>query len=127
MNKLAVVISTPPHSNLTTSAINYVETALSMGIEVVGVFFYQDGVTHGNANIEIASDEFQAIQHWERLANTYQLPLHLCATAAQKRGINCHEATTTTEQSSNHHTLFTVSGLGELVELSNAADKLIQF
>ena len=120
MKKLAVVITTPPYSNLSVTALDYIETALKTDVKLVGVFFYQDGVMHANTNIQIASDEFQAISYWQRLHQTYQLPLHLCVTAAEKRGMS-------DEHDSNIHPIFTVSGLGELVELSSKADRMVQF
>ncbi len=120
MKKLAVVVTTPPYSNLSVTALDYIETALNAGIELVGVFFYQDGVIHANQQVEIASDEFQCINHWQTLHEKYLLPLHLCITAAEKRGLS-------DEQSQNIHSIFTVSGLGELVELANKADRVVQF
>lgn len=120
MKKLAVVVTTPPYSNLSVTALDYIETALKSGIELVGVFFYQDGVIHANQHANIASDEFQCIQQWQTLHQAFKLPLHLCITAAEKRGL-------TDEELNNIHPIFTVSGLGELVELVNKADRLVQF
>lgn len=120
MKKLAVVVTTPPYNNLSITALDYVETALKSGIEVVGIFFYQDGVIHANKEVLIASDEYQCIAHWQSLQQTFQLPLYLCATAAEKRGL-------TDEQPNNIHSIFTVSGLGELVELATKADRMVQF
>ena len=114
------MITTPPYSNLSVTALNYIEAALKLDIAVVGVFFYQDGVMHANANIQIASDEFQAINQWQRLHQQYNLPLHLCITAAEKRGMS-------DETVKNIDSIFTVSGLGELVELSTTADRMVQF
>jgi tRNA 2-thiouridine synthesizing protein D len=120
VNKLAVVVTTPPYSNLSVTAIEYIETALKLGIELVGVFFYQDGVIHANQQVQITSDEFQCLTQWQALQLKYKLPLHLCITAAEKRGIS-------DENSNNIHPIFTVSGLGELVELVNKSDRLVQF
>tara|TARA_R110001583_G_scaffold9571_2_gene45227 strand:- start:7951 stop:8343 length:393 start_codon:yes stop_codon:yes gene_type:complete len=120
VKKLAVVVTTPPYSNLSVTALDYVETALKSGVELVGVFFYQDGVMHANQQAQIASDEFQCIQQWQLLHQKFQLPLHLCITAAEKRGLS-------DEDPKNIHPDFTVSGLGELVELVNKADRLVQF
>ena len=114
------MITTPPYSNLSVSALDYIEAALKSGVELIGVFFYQDGVMHANKNIQIASDEFQAINHWQQLYQQYKLPLHLCITAAEKRGMN-------DENRQSIHSIFTVSGLGELVELSTTADRMVQF
>lgn len=114
------MITTPPFSNLSVTALDYIESALNSGVELVGVFFYQDGVLHANANVQIASDEFQAISHWQKLHQEYKLPLHLCITAAEKRGMS-------DEHKQNIHSIFTVSGLGELVELTTLADRMVQF
>ncbi len=122
MKTLAVVVTTPPYSHLTITALNYVEAALQAEVEVIGVFFYQDGVMHANQNISIASDEYQAIQHWQRLHQNYQLPLHICITAAEKRGIVCDAL-----DNEKVNQAFTVSGLGELVELTTKASRLVQF
>ena len=118
--KLAVVITTPPYSNKTATALDYVETALKAGIELVGVFFYQDGVINADQNVAITSDEFQAINQWQKLHQEFALPLHLCNTAAEKRGLRDDISP------SNINSIFTVSGLGELVELCHLADRVVQ-
>jgi tRNA 2-thiouridine synthesizing protein D len=121
VNKLAVVVTTPPHSNLTVTALNYVETALNNDVELIGVFFYQDGVLNAGNHVRIANDEYQTTLQWQTLHSKYQLPLHLCITAAEKRGI-------TDEGSSGLISdVFTISGLGELVELNTKADRVVQF
>jgi len=122
LKTLAVVITTPPYSHLTITALTYVEAALVAGIKVIGVFFYQGGVLHANKNISIASDEYQAIAHWQRLQQQYQLPLHVCITAAEKRGIVCDSI-----DNEQVNETFTISGLGELVELTTKASRLVQF
>ncbi|MCW8863692.1 MAG: sulfurtransferase complex subunit TusD [Colwellia sp.] len=122
MKKLAVVITTPPYSNLTITALNYIEAALHSNINIVGVFFYQDGVLNANSKVQIASDEFQTIKRWQSLHEQYHLPLHLCITAAEKRGMPDEDGT-----DSLIHDAFTISGLGELVELSSTTDRLVQF
>ncbi len=122
MKTLAVVITTPPYSPLTTTAIAYVEAALVSGIDIAGIFFYQDGVMHANKDINIASDEYQAVKQWQQMHQEYQLPLHICITAAEKRGIDCDSI-----ENDTINEAFTVSGLGELVELTTKASRLVQF
>ena len=122
MKTLAVVVTTPPYSHLTITAIRYVEAALEAGINIIGVFFYQDGVMHANKDINIASDEYQAIIQWQKLHHQYLLPLHICVTAAEKRGISCDSI-----ENEKINEAFTVSGLGELVELTTKASRLVQF
>ena len=101
-NTLALVVTTPPNSNLTTSAIKLVQTAIENNIKLIGVFFYQDGVLNAAKHLSIPSDEFQALSRWQQLNNDYNVPLYLCITAAEKRG------------------------LSELVELTNKAERVVQ-
>ncbi|MFT6690290.1 MAG: tRNA 2-thiouridine synthesizing protein D [Colwellia sp.] len=122
-NRLALVVTTPPNSNLTTTAINLVRAALDSGVSIIGVFFYQDGVLNAAKYLSIPSDEFQTLTQWQQLNSEYNVPLYLCITAAEKRGLsdelNNHE-------SSNIDSAFTVSGLGELVELTSKAERVVQ-
>lgn len=122
-NTLALVVTTPPNSNLTTTAINLVHAALNNGVKLIGVFFYQDGVLNAAKHLAIPSDEFQTLTQWQQLSSDYNVPLYLCITAAEKRGLsdelNQHEL-------SNIDKAFTVSGLGELVELTNKAERVVQ-
>lgn len=122
MKTLAILVTTPPYSPLTTTAIDYIKAAIQADINIIGVFFYQDGVMHANQHINIASDEYQAIQQWQQLHKDYQLPLHICVTAAEKRGIVCELI-----NNDKINDAFTVSGLGELVELTTKASRLVQF
>lgn len=120
MNTLAVIVTSPPYSNLSATALDYVETALSKGVKIIGIFFYQDGVIHANKLVSVPSDEYQAVSNWQRLHLQYNLPLHLCVSAAEKRGLS---------DADDHNNIaehFIVSGLGELVELSNKASTVIQ-
>ena len=86
-NTLALVVTTPPNSNLTTSAINLVHAAIENNVKVIGVFFYQDGVLNAAKNLSIPSDEYQTLIQWKALNREYSVPLYLCITAAEKRGL----------------------------------------
>ena len=122
MKKLAVIITTPPHSNLTTTALDFVHCSAENNTKIVGVFFYQDGVLNASKNIALPSDEFQTTNKWCELAQQKQIPLHLCATAAEKRGLIGQGDDE--NQLINEH--FIISGLGELVELTNQAERVVQ-
>ena len=122
-NTLALVVTTAPNSNLTTSAINLVQTAIAQNINIVGVFFYQDGVLNAAKHLSIPNDEFQTLRQWQQLKLTYNIPLYLCITAAEKRGLSDE---LTSDASSNIDDAFIVSGLGELVELTSKAKRVVQ-
>jgi len=120
VQKLAVIVTSSPLSNLTITAINVVADALSNGINVIGVFFYQNGVLNASKDIQIPSDEFQILQAWHNLHIQHNVALHLCITAGEKRGLVCES------ENNNIDDAFTVSGLGELVELTSKADRVLQ-
>jgi len=119
-NKLAVLVTSKPTSNTTHTAIKAIEGAIATNnIEVIGVFFYHDGVCCANQQMQIPSDEFQPLVHWQQLHLTHHIPLHLCITAAEKRGLTDEPSTC------NIAPEFTVSGLGQLVELTSQADRVL--
>lgn len=121
LKKLAVMVTTPPSSNNTATAISYVESALNnKNIDVIGVFFYQEGVLNASQLLAMPNDELQAIKQWQNLHNNYQVPLHICISAAEKRGL------TDSDEQINILSEFTISGLGELVELTARADRMVQ-
>ena len=122
-NTLALVVTTPPNSNLTTTAINLVKTAVEKGVAIVGVFFYQDGVLNAAKHLSIPTDEYQTLQHWQQLNREFDVPLYLCVTAAEKRGLTDELGK---HENSNIDQAFTVSGLGELVELTCKAERVVQ-
>ena len=120
MQSLAFIITTSPLDNRTITSINLITAALNNNIKVLGVFFYQQGVCNANKDIIIASDEFQPLKAWQNLQQKYDIPLHLCVTAGEKHGLIVEE------QQANIDEAFTLSGLGELVELSIQATRVIQ-
>jgi tRNA 2-thiouridine synthesizing protein D len=124
---LSVVITTPPSSYLTITAIDYITHAINADVDVVGVFFYQDGVLNASANISIPNDEYQTHKQWQSLNQDHGIDLHVCITACEKRGLSDDLADSSSESQSNISQYFTVSGLGELVELTAKADKMVQF
>lgn len=86
------------------------------------VFFMQNGVYNANRFISPASDEFNLVNAWEKLADHHQIPLHFCISAAQRRGI--------VFENDNIELLspaFTISSLSEFASLLPECDRLIQF
>ncbi len=125
MQTLAVVVTTPPHNNLTTTAIDYVTCAIKSGVKITGVFFYQDGVLNAAQHLSLANDEYQTLQQWKLLNEQHALSLYLCVTAGEKRGLS--DDVSNTQDGSNIDKSFILSGLGELVELTVSSDRVVQF
>ncbi|MDT0601990.1 sulfurtransferase complex subunit TusD [Thalassotalea castellviae] len=123
MKKLAVIVTTPPTSPLTQTAYQFIETALSQSVELLGVFFYQSGVLNASQYLSLPNDEFPLHNKWQQLNKDHDVPFYLCSTAAEKHGlIKAEEPMCTSLIISG----FTIAGLGELVELSLKADRVVQ-
>ena len=122
---MAVVVTTPPYDNVTTTAINVIKGALANNKNITGVFFYQQGVLNAAKHLAIASDEFQPQQHWQHLAKEHNIPLYLCSTAAEKHGLLVEE-NDNKDEFMLIDSAFNIAGLGELVALSSRADRILQ-
>lgn len=125
---IAFVITSSPSNNFTLTALNLIQNALD-NYKVVGVFFYQKGVLNASRLLTAPSDEYPLMEQWKVLALKNKVPLYLCATAAEKYGLLDDlsiQNNVDIEIPSNIAPYFTVAGLGELVTLSLAADRVIQ-
>ena len=127
--KFAVIVSGAPYGTQgASSAYQFCVAAVKAGHEIVGVFFYQEGVLNASLLVSPASDEINLPALWAKLAIQYKFPLEVCVSAALRRGIvNEVEAKQLSLEQFNLKTPFSLSGLGQLAELSATADKLVQF
>ncbi|MDA3979828.1 sulfurtransferase complex subunit TusD [Gallibacterium sp. AGMB14963] len=107
-------------------AYQFAQTLLQAGHTIEQVFFSQAGVSHGNAFVYPANDEFHLIKHWQQLAQQYQFPLYLCIAASQRRGI-VNEETSFTGSQNNLAEGFVLAGLGEFSQAVLTADRVITF
>ena len=126
--KFSIIIKSLPSSSSSNTAIKFIETALDAGHEIYRVFFYQAGVAHAN-NFSIAPrDEHSVIEHWIKLKEQYELDLVVCVAAALRRGVvNDEEAKRYEKNGANLHSIFEISGLGQLVDASINSDRVISF
>ncbi|WP_112088120.1 sulfurtransferase complex subunit TusD, partial [Haemophilus influenzae] len=105
-------------------AYQFADALIKKGHEISQIFFFQDGVSNGNALVYPANDEVNLQKHWQMFSITYNIPLHLCVAASQRRGVVDNLTTPTTA----HYNLaegFTIAGLGEFIAASLNADRVI--
>lgn len=116
MSKIAISVhfGVTSQSKLTLLE-RYIDATYANNHQISCIFLYQDGVYHASQNIVSASDELQPSAVWQRLADK-AIPLLLCVTAAEKRGLNTENTTP-----------FTVAGLAEFAMISSKSDKWVQF
>ncbi|GAC31097.1 sulfurtransferase complex subunit TusD [Paraglaciecola polaris] len=123
-----LVTHAPFEQQYAFSAYRFVRSALNLGHEIKGVFFYQAGVQNANRFQAGHSDEFDLYAAWVELGTQFAIPLNVCVTAANRRGvINKQDAIENSQQGFNLAEPFAEVGLGSLVELMQVSDRVIQF
>ena len=81
------------------------------------MFFYHDGVNNATKLTEPPQDDRHIVNRWSQLAVDHGIDLVVCVAAALRRGI----------KDENLAKGFRISGLGQLVESSIKADRLMVF
>ena len=123
-----LVTHSPFDQQASHSALKFCRAAVSSGHNVLGVFFYQAGVANGNRFQSGHSDEINLYDNWCELNQQHGIPLQVCVTAANRRGvINPQDAE---DKDISHYNLtmpFESVGLGDLVSLMQQTDRTIQF
>ena len=127
--KFSVVVTGAPYgSQSASSAYQFCAAALLAGHQIVGGFFYQEGVLNASQLVSPATDEINLPDLWATLATQYHFPLEVCVSAALRRGVvDQQEAAQLALAQFNLKPPFVLSGLGQLAELSAGCERLVQF
>lgn len=129
MMKYAIQINSSPYQSQSgATAYQFIKCVLEQGHQVVRIFFYQEGVYHAFRYATPPDDEVWTVTRWSELANTYQLDLVVCISAAQRRGLL--ESVESKRQGKKDNDLaegFRIAGLGQWVEAVLEADRFIEF
>ena len=70
-----------------SAAYQFALALIASGHHLDSVFFYREGVLNGNLLSAPASDEFDLVRSWQRMAADYPVALHVCVAAALRRGV----------------------------------------
>ncbi len=116
--KFGIMVNEGPFTHQASdSAYQFVKAALAKGHEVPRVFFYFDGVNNANKLSEPPSDDRNLVKLWGELADEHNINLVVCVAAGLRRGM----------KDANLAPGFVISGLGQLIEIAIAADRLVVF
>ena len=116
--KFGIVVNEGPYTHQASdSAYQFAKAACEKGHRVMRVFFYYDGVNNGNKLSQPQADDRNLVKLWGALAAQYKLDLVVCVAAALRRGIGQEVLAEG----------FRISGLGQLIEVSMAADRTVVF
>jgi len=127
--QLAVVINgSPTASQAANTGLRYIEAALASGHQVPRVFFYGEAVHIANRLTTPPQDESNLTHRWQALAQQHNIELIVCIAAAIRRGVmDEREAKRHEQTSGNLAEGFELSGLGQLIDATLNADRLITF
>lgn len=115
--KFGVLVQEGPYQHESSdSAYQFVNAALEKGHEIVGVFFYHDGVINSTKLTDPQQDDRNVVKRWSGLAEK-GVDLIVCIAAAKRRGINDDVLAPG----------FRISGLGQLTEMAINADRFVTF
>ena len=126
--KFAIALFSPAHSPASRRALRFAEAALASGHEIVRLFLYQDGVHSASANIVAAQDELNVTEQWSQFIARHGLDGVVCIAAGLRRGVlDEREAKRYQRPAANLQAGWELSGLGQLHEASQQADRLVCF
>ena len=126
--KFAIALYSAAHAPSSRRALRFAEAALAGGHEIVRLFFYQDGVHSASSNCVTPQDELDLAQQWAAFVSSNQLDGVVCIAAALRRGVlNEEEAARYQRPAINLHAPWELSGLGQLHDAIQSADRLICF
>lgn len=126
--KFAIALHSPAHAPSSRRALLFAEAALAQGHEIVRLFFYQDGVHSASGNVVSPQDESDTAAQWRDFVTTHQLDGVVCIAAALRRGVlNAEEAERYSRPAANLSAPWELSGLGQLHDAVQTADRLICF
>lgn len=126
--KFALLVLAEPNSTGERSALQFAETLVNSGHNLQRVFFYGQAVHAANKLQQLPQGEMSLQNRWQKLAEQHHAELIVCIAAALRRGLtDSREAERYSLDGHNLAEHFVLSGLGQLVEASITADRLVTF
>lgn len=126
--KFAIALFSAAHAPSSRRALLFAQAALAGGHEIVRLFFYQDGVYNAANGIVTPQDEQDLPREWREFIEQHQLDGVVCIAAALRRGVlNADEAQRYQRTAVSVEAPWELSGLGQLHDAVQAADRLICF
>ena len=126
--KFAIALFSAAHAPSSRRALLFAQAALAGGHEIVRLFFYQDGVYNASGSVVTPQDEQDLPKQWHTFVTEHQLDGVVCIAAALRRGVlNGEEAARYQREAVAVGAPWELSGLGQLHDAVQDADRLICF
>ena len=125
----ALLVTGPAYGTQSAStAYRFARSLLAQGHTLSHLFFYQDGVYSASNSVVTPQDEQDIAQQWRAFVSEHQLDGVVCIAAALRRGVlNNEEASRYQRSAINIDAPWALSGLGQLHDAIQDADRLICF
>ena len=127
--KYAIQINASPYvSQASWVAYQFILAALQANHQILQVFFYQEGIQNAMRYALPPDDEINLPLQWSTLAYEQGIDLVVCISAAQRRGLLCHdEARRQGAKDDDLAEGFRIAGLGQWLQASLNADRCLVF
>ncbi len=123
-----LVLSSPVSGHSSRSAAEFAHCLIGRGHTIHRVFFLDAGTVTSSASCIFPQDEEDPFTAWEALALQHAVDLVVCISSALKHGmLDSCEATRYERAHATINPLFTVSGLGQLIDACAVSDRVITF
>ncbi len=123
-----VIVKSSPSAYSSRNAYLFCKALREAGHQLSQLFFYEDGVWTANTHQCPPQDGFDTVSAWCQLLEETNIIGNVCIAAAIKRGVlDTEEAQRYEKPSGNLSAPFALAGLGELVEASTQADRVVTF
>ncbi|MCA1767892.1 MAG: sulfurtransferase complex subunit TusD, partial [Idiomarina sp.] len=114
MAKITLIIQSSAEDHpKSLEALAFVRAAIKKGHEIPCVFFYRNAVNHALAPTPDKNKDL--ITLWETFSHQYQIPLEVCHTVAERKGVESFQPS------------FQPSGLTALATAIANSDRTLQF
>ncbi|OED45250.1 sulfurtransferase TusD [Endozoicomonas sp. (ex Bugula neritina AB1)] len=128
MKYALAIYGAPGNSQAPQSALHFAQALIADNHEIIRVFFYQDGVNTATTLASPPQDEAHLPKEWQSFITEHKLDAVVCIAAALRRGmVNVQEAQRYDLPASNLAEGYELSGLGQLLDATLTADRLITF
>lgn len=126
--KFVISVLSPGTAPSTRRALRFAQAVLAGGHEIGCVFFYQDGVLTASKNIVIGQDQQDIARQWQSFISENKIDAVVCIAAALRRGVlDQAEAQRYQRDAVNLADGYQLSGLGQLHDALQQADRFISF
>lgn len=129
MKTFVLLVGASPYTHQSAdTALQFAKSLVKKGHKLEQVFFYYDGVYVASGLASPEQSERKITQAWSEFALAKKVSLVVCSNSAMKRGmLDQHHAAKLDKGTDNIDKAFTLAGLGQFVEASINADRVITF